>query len=466
MKKICKRGCGTVQICKDDGTVRPCGWVNMSDIGNLCENTMEEIMKGERAEEFRQSLLDGSFRYCDADACPYLANDIMEEVEVEYKGVPDYPDTVYLAYDHNCNYNCTMCRTCDYIPFGKTSNKNFDKIESELQKFINKVEVISANGLGELFATPRIMDVLANWKPECENPSVILETNGSLFNEENWKKIENLGQYNLQVCVTVMSFDDAAYKFLSGVDYDTTRIIQNLSFISTLRQKGVINNLEIATVFQERNFRTLPEFTRRCIEEFSADTVRLRPFFQLGAESPEIEWFYDIRNEYHPYYKEFEEIIKDPIFNHPKVLHWSGHDMPAPKRHPGERASQNYDILKRLFWDDSIGERLSKYMDKKEIHGIDVYGLGGIGKAVVTLLDTAGIHINNLLDIHSPEDEYRQKKILHCLENTVPALDSLVVVALPGDDCGKVLENLKEIGYRNVVGISDLLCRLYEEKCK
>lgn len=464
MKRICKRGYELVQVCTEEGSVRPCGWVSLESIGNLSESSMEEIMHGEKAEDFRRSLLDGSFRYCDSYACPFLANNNLKEVE--YRGAPDYPREVWLAYDHTCNYNCTSCRKGDNILFGKNKNRNFEKIEQEIRKFINKAEVISGNGLGELFATPSIMSILSDWKPECEKPRVILETNGSLFNEENWERIQNLGQYFLTVCVTVMSFDDAAYKFLSGVNYDTTRIVHNLSFLKELRQKELINYLEIATVVQERNFRTLPEFARRCIEEFNADHVRLRPFFQLGADTPENEWFYDIRNEYHPYYKEFAEIMKDPIFNHPKVFHWSGRDMPAPRRHPGERTSQNYDILKRLFWDDSLCEKLLKQMEKKGVQNIAVYGLGGIGKAVVSLLDAGGIPIGTLIDLHSIESEYRGKKIVHCLDEVTPDPSSMIVVALPGEVCDEVVGNLKEDGFQTAIGISDLLCELAgEEQC-
>lgn len=465
MAKICQRGYEMVQICKDDGTVRPCNWVTVTDLGNLTDNSMKEIMHGEKAEDFRRSLMDGSFRYCDPDSCPHLANNTIDKMMVEYHGVPDYPREISLAYDHSCNYNCTSCRKGDNIHLGKTINHDFEKIEYEIKQFINKVEMISANGLGEMFVTPSIMKILADWKPECERPRVLLETNGSLFNEENWKKIENLGQYLLYITVSVMSFDDAAYKLLSGVNYDTTRIVENLSFMRELRQKGIINHFEISTVFQERNFRTLPEFIRRCLGEFMADRVSLRPFFQLGADTPENEWFYDIRNEYHPYYKEFEEIMKDPIFDHPKVYHWSGRNMPAPRRHPGERNSQNYDILKRLFWDDGFTSKLSKYMEEKNLQKIAVYGLGGIGKAVVSLLDAGGIQIGALIDIHSMECEYRQKKIVHCLEDVAPLPDTMVIVALPGEDCEGVIKDLKETGFGSVMGISDLLCKVNEDRC-
>lgn len=89
--------------------------------------------------------------------------------------------------------------------------------------------------------------------------------------------------------------------------------------------------MQLATVVQERNFWELPEFTRRCIEEFGADSVRIRPFFPYFGSTageykstPEYQWFCDVRNPYHPYYNEYKKIMKDPIFKNPKVLEWLG----------------------------------------------------------------------------------------------------------------------------------------------
>ena len=62
-------------------------------------------------------------------------------------------------------------------------------IEKNLAEALPHAKFISANGCGELFASPSILNQLANWRPLApkEECSVYLETNGSLFNEENWK---------------------------------------------------------------------------------------------------------------------------------------------------------------------------------------------------------------------------------------------------------------------------------------
>ena len=72
--KVCRRGLNDIWINEADGRVRMCGWTNFF-IGNLTENTIEEIWNGELANEFRKSMLDGSYMYCNHSKCPHCAND-------------------------------------------------------------------------------------------------------------------------------------------------------------------------------------------------------------------------------------------------------------------------------------------------------------------------------------------------------------------------------------------------------
>ena len=57
--KVCRRGLNDIWVDRADGSVRMCGWANFY-AGNLTEQTIEEIWHGKRAEQFRESMLDGS----------------------------------------------------------------------------------------------------------------------------------------------------------------------------------------------------------------------------------------------------------------------------------------------------------------------------------------------------------------------------------------------------------------------
>ena len=62
-KYYCTRAFGHMQLM-DNGNVLPCcpAWVNHYTIGNLKEQSAEEVWNGEKARDFRKSILDGSFK--------------------------------------------------------------------------------------------------------------------------------------------------------------------------------------------------------------------------------------------------------------------------------------------------------------------------------------------------------------------------------------------------------------------
>lgn len=326
--KICERILNFVQIVDYKGTVRLCGWLNNNTIGSLSHQSMEEIFHGKYANELRERLLNNDYSMCKIDACPYLAMNDIDNHLVEIDEIPEYPEELHLAFENVCNYHCMSCTIHDVMLKNRAKDleSGYNKIEKELEEVLPHVKRLGANGCGELFVSKRILKLLSEWKPLAspEEITVFLETNGSLFDEEHWKQIENLGQYHLSVAITVMSFDEPTYQLLSGTRLPISQIEDNLRFVKSLREQGIVNYFEIATVVQERNFRTIPEFARRCIKEFGADYVRLRPFMPWGSQEPEIEWFMDIRNPKHPYYSEYKEIQKDEIFRHPLVHDWSG----------------------------------------------------------------------------------------------------------------------------------------------
>ena len=311
--RICRRAVEFVQIFNVAGAVRQCAWLKDGGIiGYLTQNTMEEIYNSEAARKIREMHIKGDYSNCNPNLCPYVACNSVDLISLDIDEIPKYPDTLYLAYENACNYRCIMCN----IPEGmagvnaKELEEKYDKIDDELRKILPYIKHIGASGAGELFTSRHILKLLAEWKPLAD-PSEVqveLETNGSLFDEEHWKPLSHLGKYYLYVVVTVLSFQDEIYRELSGTNQPLQKVIDNLRYIKSLREQGIINHLQIATVYQNGNYRELPEFVRRCIEEFGADTVRLRPYEPMG-EIGMREWLMDVRNAYHPNHADFLKML-------------------------------------------------------------------------------------------------------------------------------------------------------------
>lgn len=460
--ELCRRTIEFVQVINENGQVRLCGWLKDGGvIGKLTDNTMEEIYHSTEAELIREYHLNRDYSNCNPNACPFVANNNVEENFIKIDEVPQFPPALYLAYENVCNYHCVMCTVPDCMKRVNVAEreKKLDKIDSELSKVLPYVKSINANGLGELFVSKHILKLLSEWKPiadpaEC---SVSLETNGSLFNEKNWNQISNLGQYHLSVSITILSFEEDVYQELSGTTLPISNLIDNLHFVKSLREKGIIDYLELATVYQEKNFRQLPEFSRRCIEEFGADDVRLRPF-EPWREVDMQEWFKDVRNEYHPYHKEFLEIMKDPIFKHPKVHDWGGGRPSGLGPEPYVRTRSRYHMIEGIFCNN-----FEKIADREiKTKRVAVYGMAVVGRALASALRNR-YTIPFCMDRAMNGQSYAGIPIYDT--NHLKDLDRNVTVIVTLERSEDVVMNLlKREGFKEVISIKKLVGALNEQQ--
>ena len=396
-KRVCRHGLNDIWINPENGNVRICGWTNYF-LGNLTENTFNELWNGEKAKIFRDSMLDGSYRFCNPAKCPYCANEKLDEHLTDYK-VPEYPEYCSLSYQRECNYVCKFCRK-EKI----TTKCDYDSIEKEIAIIIPHLKRIGMNGAGEFFCSQSIMNLIKESK--LDNISdVLIESNGSLFNELNWAKIEKLGEKNLSVDITVHSFNEKTYQYLSGTSLPINNIIQNLYFISSLRNRGIVNKFEIATVVCERNFREMPEYVKFCLDNFSVDTIRLRFFEPYGVMSKTTEWFYDVRNVYHPYHDEFVDVMRDPIFNNPKVWKWQGETDSLQKESYYELEHKNTVDFSKMYRCENLGKLVVLWKKHNNIEQWALYGASYLGRSYSKLFADNGHPISAIFDTYEEEKE-------------------------------------------------------------
>ena len=447
LKKVCKHGLNDIWINNANGNVRMCGWSNYF-IGNLADQSIDEIWNGEKAEVFRESMLDGSYRFCNHGKCPYCANNELEKQLVDYE-VPKYPTMCSLSYQLQCNYVCRFCRSQLYSPC-ESEKENYQKIEKELKKIAPGLKMISANGAGELFCSDSILDYLKNAdiSPDTE---VQLETNGSLFNEKNWSRIQNLGNKKLSVIVTVHSFNEETYQYLSGTKLPIKNIKDNLKFVSELRDKDIINKFEIATVVCERNFREMPEFVKHCLSEYAVDSIRLRFFEPYGVMDKMTEWFYDVRNPKHPYYEEFCSIMSDPIFDNEKVWKWQGEELSLQSENPYVTEHENFLAISELVTLLNLNVRIRRFIEKKKKNSIALYGAGVGGKAYIKLLNENGMKIDTIYDTYAKETYFSEMNygIIKPTRDNIKKNDLIIITS--NTYFAQIKEELTRLNYQGEI---------------
>ncbi|SHK87969.1 Iron-sulfur cluster-binding domain-containing protein [Selenomonas ruminantium] len=458
--RICERALNFIQIINAEGIVRNCSWqYDGGVIGKLSEASMEEIYNSEEANLIRKKHFDKDYSNCNPNACPYVANNNVDKHSLNVDEVPKFPQELHLAYENVCNYHCVTCTIPSCMEYNRSRQEileqQYNHIDNELKKVLPYVKHLTANGLGEFFVSKHIMRLMQNWEPnypakECRAG---IETNGSLFNEKNWKKVENLSRFNLEVAITVMSFEEEAYQYLSGTKLPVSNIIDNLRFVKELRERGIINHLELATVYQEGNFRTLPEFSRRCIEEFGADYVRLRPY-EPWVDPGLDDWMKDVRNADNPYHGEFLQVMKHEIFKHPKVHDWGGGKESGLGKAIYPKSMSQFRLMDKILCIDDFSDRVKNVLDSETVM---IYAMTTAGRFLTKILSKDMI-VPYLMDRGQSGNVYQNIPIMGVSNFDHLDKDLPVIIALTTKSAIMVKEMLKRAGYkRKIVTIDELM---------
>ena len=133
------------------GDVRMCPW-NGIVIGNLLENTLEEIWTGEKAESVRKAFMQGELLGCSERYCPDCIQQSttleieQEELQRMYDEMGNVPIIISLAYDERCNHACPSCRHEFFSPDEEYINK-LDKITKNIEPYLKNVKSIATNGI-------------------------------------------------------------------------------------------------------------------------------------------------------------------------------------------------------------------------------------------------------------------------------------------------------------------------------
>lgn len=382
------------------GEVWPCSWMHIV-LGNLYEQSMEEIWHSEAAQKARESILDGSFAYCRKTSCPYCERgellDLTEE-EIKERAIPSaLPEELNIANDRTCNIACTKCRDGMYH-CSPEERRNIDRVLEQLTPVVNQARSVNMNGSGEFLAVPGFVRLLENIRPERSDFHISVETNGTLFDEAHWKQFEHLGNYDFVVTVTLDSLNREVYRYLTGgFDY-LEQELANIRFLSELRREGKINSLSVSMVVQECNLWEVPAYIQRMghSDEFAIDSIVMKPYYNWWKVPREVYWFKNILNPEHPFFKEYEKILADDCWKDPKVYDWGCHNIREARPHPAEQAKRVSDLLLGVYTNKqglAPSDYMKKCLDRVGAKKLGVYGENDHYDTVVRLLRDAGADV-------------------------------------------------------------------------
>lgn len=327
-KLICARPFQEFQIM-DNGEVYGCcpPWVNRYVLGNILTQSYDEIWNGEKAKKFRESIHDGSFRFCNEKSCPLLKQkiaDVMTVDELLRKGeasviwdimggkteLTHSPLYLQFCYDKTCNLSCPSCREKVIVINGEQKEAAEHIHEQVTTHYLKDAVHITITPSGDAFASALyrtfLQTLTKEMAPNLKNITIL--TNGLLL-KKFWHTLSDYAREKIGcISVSIDSVTKGNYEVLrrGGVFED---LLENLQFI---KDNIRVNDFSLSTVIQKTNYKEFYDFIAFG-ESYGINGFQfqiLEPDFHFGKP-----WVYKwwIENAVHedknPLYQDFVNLI-------------------------------------------------------------------------------------------------------------------------------------------------------------
>lgn len=298
-------------------------------IGNIYEESFEDIWNSERCKKLRFSVAEGNFEYCQAN-CKWLQpvniesqedsatlNPIKkrEEWPARYVSWEDChldtsPKFITLTCDESCNLSCPTCRSsCRALDKGK-AEKLYERLNTVVRPMLKDCELLGGLASGDLFASyaaTKFYKTLTHG--EFPKLKLYILTNLQLLTAKKWDEMSNLKDMPIRLGVSIDAASKQTYEVnRRGASWE--RLLENLRLIQKMRHNKeiLIEFMCFHFVVQKNNYLQMMDFVKLG-EKYGADTVEFQRLGNWGMFSEDEYLDRDVFNAQNSYYKEARGIL-------------------------------------------------------------------------------------------------------------------------------------------------------------
>lgn len=273
--RFCRQPWAFVEV-HQSGEIWSCcpGWIT-KPLGNILEQSWEDVWNGEIAQEYRQSMLDSTFKNCIATNCPHLLSDTLrvgspvfekKDLNILWRKLTPIDTTgplvVNLCYDRSCNLSCPTCRIELVMNSPKSHEwNNIDKIHKiVMNEIIKDAYRLYITGTGDPFASPFFRSFLQEFdsKKYPKIGMIHLHTNGNLWTKNMWESMKNVHPYIKTAEISIDASTRETYEIVRR-NGDWDMLMDNLDYINTL---DTIEEINLSFVVQNINYKEIFDFEK------------------------------------------------------------------------------------------------------------------------------------------------------------------------------------------------------------
>jgi MoaA/NifB/PqqE/SkfB family radical SAM enzyme len=334
-KRYCSKPFSHMEVVGTDIFLCCPSWLKTS-VGNIDQNNITDIWNSEKAQAIRESIIDGSYRYCDKEICPYLKSSRLDTLETlpekvremivnKETKISEKPKYVLLSYDFSCNLSCPSCRSQKIMaPLGTPEYKKSEEITAKVhESFIKpnseETVVLNITGSGDPFASNVYRNYLENLEGDkLPHLKIDLQTNGLLFTQKMWERMARIHGNIRNVFVSIDAATEKTYPIVRR-EGNWSVLISNMKFLADLRRQKKLNLLQARFVVQKENYVEMEEFARSFLKR-GCDVIEFALLVDWQSWTP--QKFHDqcVWEKGHPEREKFLKSLSKSFLSHERVF--------------------------------------------------------------------------------------------------------------------------------------------------
>jgi len=319
---ICFKPWDSISIEPNGDVINCCMPWLPKPIGNLFENTMEEILNSEASREVQESILDGSYRYCNKDMCSEIYGGRLPARPDEMK-LPRRPYKIRFNNDRSCNLWCPSCRLRrvqhnEGPAYEKAKWLNDRVYEYMLEQADRGPVEIWVTGSGDAIGSRIYRDMLKSINgAEFPDLKINLMTNGVLFTPKTWESLHRIWNNITLIDISVDAGTKSVYqKMRPPGKWD--QLLSNAKYLGECAQEYRNIDINYGFVVQHGNYKDMVNF----VDTFSQFERYHLLNFTLVNDWNTWEDFgsHAVWRRSHPEHEEFLEMVRRPELEDERVF--------------------------------------------------------------------------------------------------------------------------------------------------
>lgn len=272
------------------------------------------------ANDIRESIIDGSYKYCDEIQCPYLSE--LKSNKLSDKFIKKTSQNINLirnktnieivnfCFDRSCNFQCPSCRSELINYYGKKREQTdikLSEIENEISPFVKRLYL---TGTADPFYSKSFRQFLETLdsKKFSKLESIHLHTNGSLWNEKMWERVKAIHPYVNSCEISIDAATKDTYETKTRIGGKWSILLDNLKFITKI---PTIKSYSFSFVVQDVNFREMREFYTLITDYMKGSNAKFDVFYNsITNWGTYTDDEYNLKNVTNPNNEHHEEFLK------------------------------------------------------------------------------------------------------------------------------------------------------------